>query len=187
MSAIVENGVKIDGYICPGHVSTITGSEIYETIPQNFGLGCVIAGFEPLDILQSLLMLIEQMESGEPSVQIQYKRAVRPEGNLKAKEYLNEVFMEAEDWWRGLGIIDKSGMELKKKYKFYDAAFQFPLNIQSKMDDKGCICGEILKGQKQPTDCPLFATDCNPENPVGACMVSSEGACQAFYKYKSYE
>jgi len=187
MEGIIEDGIPLDGYLCPGHVSTITGSEIYRNIPEKYGLGCVIAGFEPVDILQSILMLIEQMKNKTPSVEIQYKRAVKPAGNPRAREYMSEVFEEADEWWRGLGILKNSGMQLKEKYRDFDAASRFPVDVNSKEHDNGCICGEILKGKKQPTDCPLFESICNPENPVGACMVSSEGACQAFYKYKDYE
>ena len=187
MSAIVENGVKIDGYICPGHVSTITGKGIYEHIPEQYGLACVIAGFEPLDILQSILMLIEQLENHNPKVEIQYKRAVREEGNTKAKEYMHQVFEPRDDWWRGLGILKNSGFGIKEAYREFDAEYVMPVETDTEETDMGCICGDILKGLKEPNDCKLFGITCTPVNPVGACMVSSEGACQAFYKYRQYE
>lgn len=182
MGALITEGVKIDGYISPGHVSVITGVDIYNFIPEKFGLGCVISGFEPVDILQSILMLVQQAENNDFKVEIQYKRAVKPEGNLKAKALLDEVFELGDDWWRGFGVIPMSGMKLKSKYSKFDAA-AFDVDIEPTIEDKGCLCGEILKGLKTPKDCKLFAKACTPENPVGACMVSSEGSCAAYYKY----
>ena len=184
MDAIVEEGVKLNGYLCPGHVSTITGKSIYEHIPEKYGLACVIAGFEPTDILQSILMLLRQIDEQRPSVEIQYKRAVKEEGNTKAKAFMDEVFTERTDYWRGLGKIEKSGLGIREKYRDFDAEYKIPVNIISEEDDAACICGEILKGLKKPVDCKLFSKTCTPVNPVGACMVSSEGACQAYYKYK---
>lgn len=184
MEMLIDDEVQIDGYICPGHVSTITGSEIYSTIVNKFGLGCVITGFEPVDLLQGILMLVKQFESQNPKVEIQYKRAVKPEGNLKALKLLDEVFELKDDWWRGLGVVPKSGFKLKKEFEKFDAEKHFDLNLPEPKEEKGCICGEILKGKKLPTDCKLFGKICTPENPVGACMVSSEGSCQAFYKYQ---
>ena len=187
MEAIVNEGVKIDGYLCPGHVSTITGSSIYKDIPDKYGLACVISGFEPADILQSVLMLIEQVNSGRPDVEIQYKRAVQPEGNLKARAFMEKVFVPRDDWWRGLGMLEKSGLQIREEYRHYDAEYVMPLDVSEKEENRGCICGDILRGQKDPHDCKLFGHVCTPVNPVGACMVSSEGACQAHYKYKRYE
>ncbi len=184
MEMLIDDEVQIDGYICPGHVSTITGSGIYSGIVKNFGLGCVITGFEPVDLLQGILMLVKQFESKNPKVEIQYKRAVKPEGNLKALNLLNEVFDLRDDWWRGLGIVPKSGFKLKKAFEKFDAELQFDLDLPEPKEEKGCICGEILKGQKLPTNCKLFGKICIPENPVGACMVSSEGSCQAFFRYE---
>ena len=187
MDAIVEDGVTIDGYLCPGHVSTITGSSMYRHIPEDYGLACVISGFEPSDMLQSIVMLIDQLESGRPSVEIQYKRAVRPEGNLKARRFMDQVFVPRDDWWRGLGVLKNSGLAIREQYRQYDAEYMMPLEVATDEEDHGCICGEILKGHSEPPDCPLFASTCTPVHPVGACMVSSEGACQAYYKYKRYE
>ncbi len=184
MAALIDEGVKINGYICPGHVSTITGSGIYNDIVEKFGLGCVITGFEPVDLLQGILMLVMQHESGEPRNEIQYKRAVKPEGNLKALKILNEVFELKDDWWRGLGVVPNSGLKLTKEFEEFDAEKYFDLDLPEPEEAKGCICGEILKGKKLPTDCKLFGEICTPDNPVGACMVSAEGSCQAFYKYR---
>ena len=183
MEALIDEGVKIDGYIAPGHVSTITGTEMYNSIPEKFGLGCVISGFEPVDLLQSVYMLVKQIESKKPAVEIQYKRAVRNEGNLKAKAMLDEVFELRDDWWRGLDVLKNSGMGIRNKYASFDAEKQLYVEVEPTLEEKGCICGEVLKGLKTPKDCRLFATVCDPSNPVGACMVSNEGACHAFYRY----
>lgn len=183
MTAIIDEGVKIDGYIAPGHVSTITGSGIYKDIADIYKLGCVISGFEPVDLLQSILMLIRQFEKGEPKVEIEYSRVVKPEGNLKAQQMLDEVFELKDDWWRGLGILPKSGLKIRDLYKKYDAEFMIPVEVEATREDKGCLCGEILKGLKTPKDCKLFGKGCTPSDPVGACMVSHEGACNAYYRF----
>lgn len=183
MAALIVEGVKIDGYIAPGHVSTITGTSIYSDISEKFHLGCVISGFEPVDLMESILMLVNQMEDQKPRVEIQYKRAVRPEGNPKAQEILEEVFDLRDDWWRGLGILPKSGYRIRERYKAHDAEEMILVDVEPTREDKGCICGEILKGLKDPKQCKLFGTACTPENPVGACMVSHEGACHAYYRY----
>jgi len=183
LHALINEGVKINGYIAPGHVSTITGSGIYQNIPEKYELGCVISGFEPVDIMQTIYMLVKQVENGTPKVEIQYRRAVKPEGNIKAKEIINEVFVLRDDWWRGLGVLKNSGLKLRGKYKSFDAEKMINVEVEETKEEKGCICGEILKGLKNPKDCKLFARGCHPENPVGACMVSNEGACQAYYKY----
>ncbi len=182
MEALIDEGVKLDGYIAPGHVSTITGSGIYLEIPEKYGLGCVISGFEPVDLLQSVYMLIRQCEAGTPKVEIQYKRAVKEEGNVKAQKLLSEVFEPADEWWRGLGILKESGLKLKDKYRRFDAV-EIPVDVEKTVEPKGCICGEILKGVKIPKDCKLFGKVCDPSRPVGACMVSNEGACNAWYRY----
>ncbi len=183
MEALIDEGVKLDGYIAPGHVSTITGTGIYENIPKKFGLGCVVSGFEPVDLLKAIYMLVKQVEDKNPKVEIAYKRVVKPEGNIKAQQMLEEVFELRDDWWRGLGVLPKSGMGIRKKYETFDAEKMIPVEVEPTREDKGCICGEILKGLKNPKDCKLFAKACTPSNPVGACMVSHEGSCHAYYKY----
>lgn len=186
MEALIDEGVKLNGYIAPGHVSTITGSGIYESIPEKYGLGCVISGFEPIDLLQSIFMLVKQCEEENPKVEIQYKRAVKEEGNIKAQKLLDEVFELSDEWWRGLGILRNSGLKLKEKFKSFDAE-EIKVDIEETKEPKGCICGEILKGAKTPKDCKLFAEVCNPSRPVGACMVSHEGSCHAWYRYNRSE
>ncbi len=183
MEALIDEGVKINGYISPGHVSTITGSGIYKDIVDKFGLSVVISGFEPVDLLQSIYMLVKQIEESKPKVEIQYKRAVREEGNQKALKIINEVFELRDDWWRGLGILKKSGLGIKHKYKNHDAEKNFLIEVEPTKEDKSCICGLILKGLKNPKECKLFAKTCTPVNPVGPCMVSNEGACAAYYRY----
>jgi hydrogenase expression/formation protein HypD len=183
MLALIDEGVKVDGYIGPGHVSTITGSEMYQGIADKFNLGVVISGFEPVDLMQSIYMLVDQIEQGKQKVEIQYKRFVKPEGNIKAKQLMNEIFELRDDWWRGLGILPKSGLKIREQYSRFDAEKMIEVDIEKTIEPKGCICGEILKGLKNPKDCKLFAKACTPQNPVGACMVSSEGSCHAYYKY----
>ncbi len=184
MEAIIVEGVKINGYICPGHVSAITGSEMYEPIAQKHTIGCVISGFEPVDLLQSIYMLIKQSNSNIGKVEIQYKRAVKPEGNIKAKEIMNRVFVPRDDYWRGLGVLPCSGLTLSKEFEEFDAGKHFNIDVEVAKEPKGCICGQILKGLKTPNECKLFASVCEPSSPVGACMVSSEGSCATYYKYR---
>jgi hydrogenase expression/formation protein HypD len=184
MRALLEAGeVKVDGFICPGHVSTIIGSEPYEFIPKEYGIPCVIAGFEPLDILQSILYLLRQIDEGVSKVEIQYKRSVRPEGNPVAKRVMSEVFDVCDSDWRGLGRISESGLELKERFREYDALSIFDLDLGEAVEPAGCSCGEVLRGIKSPTECSLFGRACTPSKPVGPCMVSSEGTCAAFYRY----
>ncbi len=183
MAAIVNEDVKLNGYLAPGHVSTITGAGIYRDISGKFGLPVVVAGFEPSDILQSIHMLLEQLRTGNISVEIQYKRVVTPEGNLKAQKMMQDVFRLRDDWWRGLGILPLSGLGISDAYAQWDAERVFDIEVEPTQEPEGCICGEVLKGVSHPTECILFDSVCNPSNPVGTCMVSEEGACQAFYKY----
>lgn len=183
MTALMDESVAITGFLCPGHVSTITGTSMYQPLVDNYGTPCVVAGFEPVDILQSILMLVQQVESNQPKIEIQYTRAVKPEGNEKARNMLQEVFDLQPDWWRGLGVIDKSGLKLNDKYKYFAAEEHFEVTIEPSNDPSNCICGEVLKGVRKPHQCQLFDKGCHPGNPVGACMVSHEGACNAYFRY----
>jgi hydrogenase expression/formation protein HypD len=183
MDALIEEGVPIDGYIAPGHVSTITGSHIFDHIPEKYNVGCVISGFEPLDILQSIYMLVKQIKDNKFKVEIQYKRVVKREGNIKAQNIMNEVFGLRDDWWRGLGILEKSGLGINRRYSINDAEKNIQVDVEETVEDKGCICGDILKGVKTPDQCALFGKKCTTSNPVGACMVSNEGACNAYYRF----
>ena len=183
MDAIVRDGIRIDGFICPGHVAVITGSDIFSFLPEKYGLGCVVSGFEPTDLLQSVLMLVNQINTGSPDVGVQYSRAVTNKGNIIAGEHMISVFEPCDADWRGFGNIPHSGLALRKEYEDFDACRRIPLNIEQHRDNPACICGEILRGLKQPDTCPLFRNACTPENPVGACMVSSEGTCNSWFKY----
>jgi len=175
--------LALDGLILPGHVSTIIGSKSYEFLARDYKIPCVITGFEPIDVLMAIEALIDQIDKGEPSVEIQYSRVVRPDGNPKAIETLFEVFEPKDSVWRGLGTIEKSGLGLMDEYKEFDAQSKFHLKLPEPKPHKNCICGEVLKAKKKPEDCKLFARACTPDNPVGACMVSVEGTCLAHYRY----
>ena len=185
MAAIVDEEIKIDGYLGPGHVSTVTGSGIFHGLSKKYNMPVVISGFEPLDILQSIQMLLRQIQTGNIKVEIQYKRVVQPEGNLKARGLLEEVFALRDDWWRGLGVLPKSGLGIRDEYARWDAEKKFRVELEPTIEPKGCVCGEVLKGITKPKDCPLYGKVCTPSNPVGACMVSEEGACQASYRYEN--
>jgi hydrogenase expression/formation protein HypD len=164
-------------------VAALTGSRIFEFLPDKHGLGCVIAGFEPADLLQSILMLVRQVNLKSPAVEIQYTRAVTFNGNTVAQSHLSEVFGFCDSEWRGFGIIPASGLRLKKKYEKFDAEKRIPVSIGFHRENPHCICGDVLRGLKKPGNCPLFRSACTPENPVGACMVSAEGACNSYYRY----
>lgn len=175
--------INIKGFLCPAHVSAIIGLKPYAEISRKYGMACVISGFEPLDILQSILMLIRQVKLENPKVENQYNRVVKTSGNKEALRLIDEVFSVKDSEWRGIGNIQKSGLGLSKRYAEFDAEKNIDLPEVKTKIDKGCICGNILKGIKTPTDCKLFSKKCNPENPQGACMVSSEGTCAAYYRY----
>ncbi len=174
--------VNIDGFICPGHVSAIIGSKPYNFITTQYKVPCVICGFEPLDILQSIYMLVKQIEDGRAEVEIQYERVVKPEGNKIALDKIKEVFKVVNSDWRGIGNIPLSGLEIKDKYGKFSAR-KFEVEIEETKESRGCRCGEVLRGVITPHECPLFRGVCTPENPQGACMVSTEGTCAAYYKY----
>ena len=178
-----DHATKIDGFLLPGHVSVVLGSRPYAFIPAEFGIPCVIAGFEPVDILQGLLMLLEQIGQRRPAVEIAYRRAVSPEGNPAARALLAEVFVPCEAEWRALGSLSGSGLALAPAYESFDAGRRFPVSLPESREALGCICGKVLTGRATPRDCPLFGKSCTPEAPVGPCMVSSEGACAACYQY----
>jgi len=187
MRALLTAGdVRIDGFICPGHVSVVIGSQPYQFIPQQYGVPCVITGFEPLDILQGIEMLLRQIADGRAEVEIQYRRGVRPEGNPLARELVSRVFETSDADWRGLGCIPGSGLKLRPEYKRFDAEEAFTISPPPAKEHKGCLCGDILRGVKTPPECPLFAKACTPERPVGPCMVSSEGTCAGWYQYGSH-
>jgi hydrogenase expression/formation protein HypD len=177
-------GVQLDGILGPSHVSTVIGSRPYECVPAEFGKPVVIAGFEPLDVMQSALMLIGQINQGQARVENQYRRAVTRDGNLKAQALMAEVFRPRETFeWRGLGFLPGSALRIAEAYAEFDAEQRFPVAPGTSREIKGCECPSVLRGVMEPTDCKLFGTVCTPENPMGACMVSSEGACAAYWSY----
>ncbi|MCM8814742.1 MAG: hydrogenase formation protein HypD [Candidatus Omnitrophica bacterium] len=186
MEALVNDlNHTIHGFICPGHVSVIIGSRPYEIFPREYGIGCVISGFEITDILHSILILLEMIAGKRKvSVEIQYSRCVQRDGNTLALNLMKDVFDVVDAEWRGIGVIKSSGLEVTEKYSKYNSACRFEIDKKGLSDKKGCICGQILKGLKKPYNCRLFAKQCTPEHPVGPCMVSSEGTCAAYYAYE---
>ena len=184
IKALLDSGeTKIDGIVCPGHVSTIIGSRPYEFIPRDYGIACVVSGFEPLDILLAISMLIEQIEGEQPKVEIAYRRAVSPSGNQQALSLISQVFDVRPATWRGIGTVPNSGLKLKHEFGAFDAEQVFDVPPEASCEPPGCLCGHILRGVKVPLDCTLFSVACTPEHPVGPCMVSSEGTCAAYYHY----
>ena len=177
--------VRVDGFIGPSHVSTIIGSRPYEYFAEEYQRPVVISGFEPLDVLQSILMLIEQMNEGRAEVENQFTRGVSRPGNLKAQQLVADVFELRRSFeWRGLGQVPYSGLRIKQTYAAVDAELRFGVVTGAGRENKACSCGEIIRGVKSPPDCRIFGTVCTPRNPIGSCMVSSEGACAAWYKYR---
>jgi hydrogenase expression/formation protein HypD len=183
--ALLESpDLRLDGFIGPGHVSTIVGARPFQFIPADYGKPVVIAGFEPLDILQAIVMILRQLENGRREVENQYRRVVPWEGNLKALEVMAEVFeLRPHFEWRGLGFISHSGLRLSDAYAELDAERRFSVPGVRVADPKACQCGEVLKGVIKPWECKVFGTGCTPERPIGTCMVSSEGACAAYYNF----
>jgi len=184
MKTILDLGeVRLNGIICPGHVSAIIGSYPYQFIPDNYNIACVVSGFEPLDILLCVDMLVNQIESEQYDVEIAYRRGVKPEGNQPALKLMDSVFEIGDADWRGIGVVPSSGLSLREKYRRFDAATNFDITPEPSREAKGCICGSILRGVSTPQDCQLFRTSCTPDHPVGPCMVSSEGSCATYYHY----
>ena len=182
-----DERVKIDGFLLPGHVSVIIGTKAYEFIPHKYKIPSCVAGFEPLDILSGIYNLLKQIKNNNPQVENEYARLVNKSGNLKAKRILNKVFTISDSLWRGFGNIPKSWLKLKSNLSKFDADKSFQLELKNKKTEfiKGCKCGDVLKGLMDPVSCSLFGKLCIPDNPIGPCMVSSEGACNARYKYKN--
>ncbi|MCA2981360.1 MAG: hydrogenase formation protein HypD [Myxococcaceae bacterium] len=177
-------GARIDGFIGPAHVSVVIGSAPYEPFARVNGKPVVIAGFEPLDVMQAVLMLVRQLNAGRAALENQFTRAVTPSGNVKAQALVAQVFEPRETFeWRGLGAVPRSALRLREAFRAFDAEARFAISTTPVADHKACECGAILRGLKRPQDCKLFATVCTPENPKGSCMVSSEGACAAHYTY----
>jgi len=177
---------RVQGFIAPGHVCTVMGYEEYEALVRDFRVPIVVGGFEPVDLLEAVLMLVKQLETGTVVVENQYARSVSYRGNLPAQQVVKEVFEIADQKWRGIGSIPKSGLQLRPEFAAYDAAKIFGVSQISVDEPAECISAKVLQGLKKPTDCPAFAMRCTPENPLGAPMVSSEGACAAYYHYRRH-
>jgi hydrogenase expression/formation protein HypD len=177
--------LQVSGLLLPGHVSTIVGAAAYDFIPRDFHLPCAVTGFEPLDILLGVEALLTQIKTGKPQVANAYSRAVSAPANPRARQVLEEVFQPAEAFWRGLGLIPGSGVSIRPEYARFDAGRKFAAILDQVPPPKAtpCRCGEVLRGILPPPDCPLFGTTCTPSQPLGPCMVSTEGACAAAYRF----
>lgn len=175
--------LELDALILPGHVSTIIGAEPYRFLAEKYGIPGVITGFEPVDVLQGIAMLVRQLHEGRAEIEIAYARGVMPEGNPVALAAIGEVFETCTATWRGLGDIPGSGYRIRDEFANFDAVRRFEPDVEPTRDPKGCRCGDVLRARIAPNECPLFRTVCTPENPVGPCMVSSEGSCAAYYRY----
>ncbi len=187
VALLSDDGPRVRGFLLPGHVSAIIGGNAYLPIARDFGVACVISGFEPVDIMQSVLLLARQARDGRSEVENQYKRIVTSDGNREARRIVDEVFEPCDADWRGIGTIPGTGLRIRDTYAAYDAREKF--NIASPTDSiepNGCLCGEMLKGRLAPSDCPLFGAACTPSHPIGPCMVSSEGTCAAWHRYGGY-
>ena len=184
MQSLLDSGeIRLDGFICPGHVTAITGPEIYQFIADEYKIPCVVAGFEPLDMLEAIFMLVKQIAECRAEVENQYRRTVKPGGNRQAQRIMAEVFEPCDSIWRGMGKIHNSGLKIQAKYRQFDADCKFQIKLPPTKSVSGCICGDIMRGAKIPPECRLFGKICTPENPQGACMVSSEGTCTTYFVF----
>lgn len=180
--------VQVDAFILPGHVSTIIGMEPYRFLAEEYEVPGVIAGFEPLDMLQAIYMIVKQLKDGRSEIEIAYRRGVEPQGNEHAREMVDRVFEPIDADWRGIGVIPGTGLGIRDEFAHYDATrrFALELDIPEPKEIKGCQCGDVLRGIVLPFECKLFNHGCTPEHPIGPCMVSSEGSCAAYYRYTDY-
>ena len=185
MDFLLASGeVALDGFLCPGHVSTIIGSKPYEPLSKKYGAPQVIAGFEPIDVLLGVWMLLKQLREGKGEVEIEYTRSVSPEGNMVAQEKMREVFKVVDKVWRGFPVVPRSAFQLRREFEEHDARTKFDIKVESEDGfAKGCRCGDVLKGLIYPHECPLFGKACTPEKPQGGCMVTTEGACNITFRY----
>jgi hydrogenase expression/formation protein HypD len=183
-----DRRLKLDGFLCPGHVSAIIGSNAYAAVARKYKIPCCVAGFEPLDMLEGIYILLQQVAQGDYAVTNEYRRVVKKEGNPRAQKIISEVFSVTDAPWRSLGLIPQSGLQIRKEFRRFDAEKVFGLRLENwktrQPDNRRCRCADVLKGLITPGQCPLFARACAPQHPVGPCMVSSEGACSSYYKYR---
>jgi hydrogenase expression/formation protein HypD len=191
MQFLLASGeTALDGFICPGHVSTIIGSKPYEPLSKRYKVPQVIAGFEPVDVLIAIWMLLKQLKEGRSEVEIEYTRSVRPEGNVQAQRMMEEAFEPVDKRWRGFPVIPKSALELRSEFECHDARKRFAIDFSRETSAdfvKGCRCGEVLRGLIYPQECPMFDKACTPEHPLGPCAVTTEGACNAAMKHKKFD
>jgi len=183
---INDPDVQIDAFILPGHVSTIIGSQPYEFLAEQYKVPGVITGFEPVDVLQGVYMILKQLEEGRAEIEIGYHRGVSPEGNPTARALVDQVFEPIDADWRGIGVIPGTGLGIRDEFAAFDAVKKLPVTLPEPKEIKGCQCGEVLRGITLPYECKLFARACTPEHPIGPCMVSSEGSCAAYYRFTDY-
>lgn len=182
-----DPSIRIDAFLCPAHVSAIIGADAYLPFAEQYRVPCVVAGFEPLDILYGMQGILEQIQRGVAEVANEYARVVTPGGNRKAQEIMATYLQPVDAAWRGIGVIPQSGLGLKTEYAAYDAERRHGMTVELGNENPACSCGEVLKGKMKPPACALFGTGCTPDHPVGPCMVSAEGTCAAYYKYLKYE
>jgi hydrogenase expression/formation protein HypD len=180
---LADPELRIDAFLCPAHVSAIIGADAYRPFTGPRGVPCVIAGFEPLDILLGIVQILEQIQVGDAKVDNQYARVVKSGGNPKARALMEQFLKPVDATWRGLGAVPRSGLGLKAEYEAYDAEIRHSISIQRGKEPPGCLCGEVIKGKTRPPKCPMFGKRCAPDHPVGPCMVSSEGTCSAYFRY----
>jgi len=181
--ALLRERCAVDGFICPGHVCSIIGARPLEPVAKGYGKPCVVAGFEPSDVMQAILMLVSQLEDGRSEVEIEYLRGVKYEGNRNALETIERVFDTTVAEWRGIGQVENTGLVLRGEFADFDATPFLPSIIETKPDPAGCRCGDVLRGEMLPPECPLFGKVCKPSSPIGPCMVSSEGSCASYFLY----
>lgn len=175
---------SVNGFLCPGHVAAITGTHIFKFLPEEYGLGAVVSGFEAADLLYSVYVLVKMLADHAPCLKNEYIRLVKPEGNPAAQKLISRVFTPCISHWRGLGIVEHSGLAIREDYAQYDAAKRFDFQMSAETSIPGCLCPQVIRGAASPSQCPLFKTVCTPSDPVGPCMVSGEGACAAAYRYQ---
>jgi len=188
MTTLLENpDVRIDGFLCPGHVSVVIGSEVYRPVVERYGKPCVVAGFEAVQIMEGIVHLARQAVAGEARLENLYPEAVTPGGNPVAARLIDEVFVPGAAAWRALGEMPASGLDLRKRYQHLDAFHRFGIQLGDDQEPPGCRCAEVITGRCNPLDCMLFGRVCTPIYPVGPCMVSSEGSCQAYFRYRRHE
>ena len=188
MTTLLEDpSIRIDGFLCPGHVSVIIGSATYEPLVRKHRKPCVIVGFEPHQIMEGVVHLARQVSRARPRLENLYPEAVTPEGNPVARDLLDRVFVPADSAWRALGVMADSGLDLREEFSEFDAFARFGVELGEDHEPPGCRCAEVITGRCKPLDCPLFGNVCTPIYPVGPCMVSSEGSCQAYFRYRRHE